>query len=79
MENATIFRMATNPLMMSKFQLVRFTEVNSNKTLQVVQQDPEDCAVSSLELAEGQSDASLFRVYEHFSEEYFTQSPQCCL
>ena len=80
MENATIFQMSTNPLMMmSKVQLIRFTEVDTNQTLQVVQQDPNNCAVGSLELAEEESEASLFRVYDHFSEEYFTQSPECCL
>ena len=83
MENATIFQMSTNPLMMmSKVQLIRFTEVSSNRTLQAVtavQQEHDDCAVGSLELAEEESGASLFRVYDHFSEEYFTQSPECCL
>lgn len=64
---------------MSKVQLVRFTEIASNQTLQVVQQDPDGCAVGSLELAEEQNDASLFRVYDHFDEQYFTQSPECCL
>lgn len=83
MENATIFQMSTNPLMMmSRVQLIRFTEVGSNRTLQAVtavQQDDDNCAVGSLELAGEESEASLFRVYDHFSEEYFTQSPECCL
>ena len=75
-----MFQMSTDPLMMmSKVQLIRFTEVDSNRTLQVVQQNPDDCAVGSLELVEEDSEASLFRVYDHFSEEYFTQSPECCL
>lgn len=66
-------------MMISQFELVRFTEVASNRTLQVVQQDPNDCAVGKLEMVEEQSDSSLFRVYDHFSEQYFTHSPECCV
>lgn len=78
MDNATIFQMATNPLMLSKVQLVRFTEITSNLTLQVVQQDPDNCAAGSLELVKTQTNSSLFRVYDHLTEQYFTQSPECC-
>jgi len=72
--------MSTNPLMtMSKVQLVRFKAIDSNRTLQAVHQDPDNCAVGRLEVVEEESPASLFRVYDHLNEEYFTQNPECCL
>ena len=65
---------------MSKVQLVRFKEIGSNRTLQAVHQNPDtDCAVGSLEVVANESDSSLFRVYNHFNEEYFIQNPECCL
>lgn len=78
LENATIFQMATTPLM-SKIQAVIFTEIASNRTLQAVHQDPKDCPVGNLQVAEGQNDSSLFRIYDHLSEDYFTQNPECCV
>lgn len=76
--NATIFKMTTNYLpMMSQVKLVKFTDMATNQTLQAVQQEASNCAVGSLELGED-SNSSLFRVYDHLAEQYFTRSPECC-
>jgi len=76
--NASIFQMTTNLIPMSKVQLVRFTDITSNQTLQAVGLEFNECAVGSLVLAENESNSSLFRIYDHSSEQYFGQNPECC-
>ncbi|XP_065882335.1 uncharacterized protein [Dysidea avara] len=80
LENATMFQMATSPIALSSVKLVRFTDTATNKTLQAVLPEQDDnCVVGDLEMVEEKTDASLFRVYDHFAQNHFAIDPECCV
>ena len=75
-----MFQMATSPIALSSVKLVRFTDTATNKTLQAVLPEQDDnCVVGDLEMVEEKTDASLFRVYDHFAQNHFAIDPECCV
>ena len=70
----------TRANVMTSDKLVRFTDISTNKTPQAVLPEQEDdCVVGDLEMVKEKTDASLFRVYDHFSQHHFAIDPECCV
>jgi len=70
----------TRPNVITSVKLVRFTDIATNKTLQpVLPEQDDDCVAGDLEMVEEKTDASLFRVYDHFNQHHFAIDPECCV